>query len=99
MVRTKAAVIRAAMMCPALKLQGNIGGLQIVVATAVISRIGGNQGFLHAMRGAALEEENLVVLDQNLRRHEIEAGLTERRRLAVEDRGFKRAHVSPGAAA
>ena len=92
MVGAEAAVIGAAELGTALKGERDVRRLQIVPALAVIGGIGRDQRLLHPMLDAALLEEDVAALDQDLGGHEIEAGLAERGGLPVEDVGLKRTH-------
>jgi hypothetical protein len=98
MVRTQAAIERAAIMGARLELERDVAGLQPVPALSVVLGVGGDQGLLDAVGVAAFLEIDAVVLDQDLGWHRVQAGLAQRLGLAVEQIGLKRAllHGSPG---
>ena len=83
-VGAQAAIVGAAVMRAALELERHVAGLEIVLAALEIGRIGRDQRLLRAVLGAALQVEDVVAFDQDLRRHELETIFAERRGLAVE---------------
>ena len=86
-VGTEPAVERAAVFGAALPGERAIARLEIVLAGEPVGRVGRHQGRLHAVARAALLVPDLVVLDDDLGRHQAEAGLAQGRGLAPEDVG------------
>src|SRR5262245_25200620 len=87
MVRAQAAVERAAVLGAALQRERTVAGLQVVLAAQPVGRVGGDEGRLHAVAGAALLVPDLAVADLDLGRHQAEAGLAQGGGLAPEDVG------------
>ena len=83
-IGTQAAIVRAAVMRPALELERHVAGLEIVLAALEIGRVGGDQRLLRAVIGTALQVIDVVAFDEDLRRHETQTGFAERRGLRVE---------------
>ena len=81
------AIERAAGLGPGLGAQRTVAGLEPVLLRAPIGKIVADQRLLHAMRAAAFEVEDAIVLDDDLGRDGLEASLAQARGLAVEDIG------------
>ena len=87
MVGAEPAVIGAAQLGARLHVERPVARLQVVMAELVIGGIGGDQRLLHAMRLAALEVIDVVLLDDDLGRHQRHAGAAHRGGLAIEHIG------------
>ena len=76
-VGTQSAIVRAAVMRPALELERHVAGLEIVLAALEIGRIRRDQRLLRAVLGTALQVEDVVAFDQDLRGCELKTSFAE----------------------
>src|ERR1700761_3521673 len=81
MVRAEAAVERTAGLGSRLRRQRPVARLQPELLRAPVIEVVADQRLLHAMIATALQIEDEVVLDDDLRRHRDETGLAQARRL------------------
>src|SRR6185436_15711074 len=84
MVGAQAAVERAAGLGPGLRRQRPVARLDPQFLLPPIIEVVADQRLLDAVVAAPLEVEDLVILDDHLGRDQLEAGLAQARRLAVE---------------
>ena len=86
-VGAQPAIVRTAELGAVLERERLVARLDVVLAQPPIGRVGREQRRLHAVLPAALLVPDLVAQDLDLRRHQREAGLAQRMRLAPEDIG------------
>jgi hypothetical protein len=77
-----------------LRCQRPVAGLEIFEGAAPVDRIVGHQGLHHPVFGTALGIVDGAVFLDDLGRHETEAGLTKRCRLAEEEIGRRLAYYA-----
>jgi len=82
-IGTEPAVVRAAVVRPALEAQRQVAGLDEVLLAAEVGRVGRDQRLLRPMLRAALEKEDVIALDDDLGVHKLQARLAQRHGLAV----------------
>src|SRR6185295_13565828 len=78
---------RAAALGAGERRQRPVAGLEVFQGTPPVHRVVGHQGLHHAVLGAAFGIVDAAVLLDDLGRHQAEAGLAERGRLAEEEIG------------
>jgi len=87
MIRAKPAIIGAAKLRAGLHLQRPVAGLQVIMAELVVSRVRRNQRLLNPVGFAALQVIDIVILNDDLGRHQGIAGFAERCGLPVKNIG------------
>ncbi len=84
-VRAEAAIIGTALVDPGVEAQWHIARLQEIAAALPVSRVGRDEGLLHAVLMAALQVIDATLLLEDLGRHQRKTGLAQRGGLAEEN--------------
>src|SRR5262245_37775928 len=84
-VRAQPAIPRAAALGPGVRLQRTVAGLEVLQRAAPVDRIVRHQGLHNAVLGATLGIVDVAVFLDDLGRHQAEAGLAKRGRLAEKE--------------
>ena len=87
MIGTKPTIVGAAPMRLTLERKRPVAWLQPVALTLPVRKVVGDERLLHAVLATTFQEVDAIVLGDDLRRDEREAGLTQAAGLAEEQIG------------